>query len=449
MYKYFPHTAANIQEMLAVVGSDTLDQLYCDVPEHIIYNKEYNLNEQMSEQEIRNYFNALAEKNQKLCCFAGAGAYDHYTPSVISYLTNRSEFQTAYTPYQPEISQGTLRYIFEFQSMICNLTGMDVANASMYDGATATAEAVMMMVASAKGGAKKVLVSATLNPLARRVVDTYAKFHGIELQTIKEQDGATSLQDMECLLAQGGIAGVILQQPNIYGIIEDYSGFADRIHNAKALLAMNVNPSALAVIKTPAELGADIVCGDGQSLGIPLTFGGPYVGFMACRKDLVRKMPGRIVGATTDTQGRRAFVLTLQAREQHIRRNKATSNICSNQSLMALWVTIYLSIMGKEGLKEVNDLSYCGAHYLFDSLMATGKFSKLFDKPFLNEFAVDYKGDAAKLQKFMIDNGILAGVRLKDIKADAGDSTLLFAVTEQRTKEEIDNFVKLINQAAL
>lgn len=449
MYKYFPHTTANIEEMLAVVGSDSLDQLYNDVPNQIIYNKEYDLEEQMSEQEIRSYFGTLAEKNQRLCCFAGAGAYDHYTPSVISYLTNRSEFQTAYTPYQPEISQGTLRYIFEFQSMICNLTGMDVANASMYDGATATAEAVMMMASAAKAGAKKVLVSATLNPLARRVVDTYAKFHGIELSTVRELDGVTDINDLEAQLAQGNVAGVILQHPNIYGIIEDYSGFADLIHGAKALLAMNVNPSSLAVLKTPAELGADIVCGDGQSLGIPLTFGGPYVGFMACRKDLMRKMPGRIVGATTDTEGRRAFVLTLQAREQHIRRSKATSNICSNQSLMALWVTIYLSVMGKEGLKEVNNLSYSGAHYLFDSLMATGKFTKLFDKPFLNEFAVEYKGNAASLQKYMIENGILAGVRLKSIKSDANDNTLLFAVTEQRSKEDIDRFVELINRAAL
>lgn len=449
MYKYFPHTTANIEEMLAVVGSDSLDQLYNDVPSQIIYNKEYDLEEQMSEQEIRSYFGTLAEKNQRLCCFAGAGAYDHYTPSVISYLTNRSEFQTAYTPYQPEISQGTLRYIFEFQSMICNLTGMDVANASMYDGATATAEAVMMMASAAKAGAKKVLVSATLNPLARRVVDTYAKFHGIELSTVRELDGVTDINDLEAQLAQGNVAGVILQQPNIYGIIEDYSGFADLIHGAKALLAMNVNPSSLAVLKTPAELGADIVCGDGQSLGIPLTFGGPYVGFMACRKDLMRKMPGRIVGATTDTEGRRAFVLTLQAREQHIRRSKATSNICSNQSLMALWVTIYLSVMGKEGLNEVNNLSYSGAHYLFDSLMATGKFTKLFDKPFLNEFAVEYKGNAASLQKYMIENGILAGVRLKSIKSDANDNTLLFAVTEQRSKEDIDRFVELINRAAL
>lgn len=449
MYKYFPHTTANIEEMLAVVGSDSLDQLYNDVPSQIIYNKEYDLEEQMSEQEIRSYFGTLAEKNQRLCCFAGAGAYDHYTPSVISYLTNRSEFQTAYTPYQPEISQGTLRYIFEFQSMICNLTGMDVANASMYDGATATAEAVMMMASAAKAGAKKVLVSATLNPLARRVVDTYAKFHGIELSTVRELDGVTDINDLEAQLAQSNVAGVILQQPNIYGIIEDYSGFADLIHGAKALLAMNVNPSSLAVLKTPAELGADIVCGDGQSLGIPLTFGGPYVGFMACRKDLMRKMPGRIVGATTDTEGRRAFVLTLQAREQHIRRSKATSNICSNQSLMALWVTIYLSVMGKEGLKEVNNLSYSGAHYLFDSLMATGKFTKLFDKPFLNEFAVEYKGNAASLQKYMIENGILAGVRLKSIKSDANDNTLLFAVTEQRSKEDIDRFVELINRAAL
>jgi glycine dehydrogenase subunit 1 len=388
----------------------------------------------MSEVEVRDLFAKLGSQNQQLTCFAGMGVYDHYMPSVIPQLLQRSEFLTSYTPYQAEISQGTLHYIFEYQSMMAELTGMDISNASMYDGTTATAEAMMMAVAAGKKQ-NKVLVSEGVNPETRKVLDTYALHHGIELGTIPLKDGVTSRQDLEAQLAEGAVAGVIVQQPNVYGIVEDFTGFADTCHEHKALFIINSVAADLAVLKTPGEWGADIAVGDGQSLGIPMQFGGPYVGYMCCTEKLIRKMPGRIVGMTKDNRDQRAFVLTLQAREQHIRRQKATSNICSNQSLMALFVTIYCSLMGKQGLKEAAQLSYAGAHYLWDELKKTGKFHLVYDKPFFNEFYVRYDGDIDVLCQRFIDAGILGGVRMED--------GLIIAVTEKRTKEEIDNFVKI------
>jgi glycine dehydrogenase subunit 1 len=434
-YKYFPHTDADLKVMLEHVGVDSLDALYAQVPESIRFRDEYDIPLSASEMEVRKTFQLLGSQNQQLVCFAGMGAYDHYTPSVIPSLLSRSEYLTSYTPYQAEISQGTLHYIFEYQSMMAELTGMEVSNASMYDGATATAEAMMMVVAAGKK-ANKVLVSEGLNPQTRQVLDTYALHHGIELVTIPLENGATRLTTVkEQLSSLEGVAGVIVQQPNVYGIIEDFTNFADTCHEHKALFVMDSVAADLAVLKTPGEWGADIAVGDGQSLGIPLSYGGPYVGYMCCTEKLIRKMPGRIVGKTLDNRGQRAFVLTLQAREQHIRRQKATSNICSNQSLMALFVTIYMSLMGRQGLKEAAEQSYGGAHYLCDELLKTGKFSLAYDRPFFNEFFVRYDGDADALYQRFLDAGILGGVRLKD--------GFLFAVTEKRTREEIDNLVKI------
>lgn len=435
--KYFPHTQDDIEQMLAVAGLKSMDDLFGEIPEQLLFKREFDLPEAMSEVEIRKFFDTLGKKNSQLICFAGAGVEDHYSPSIINPIISRGEFLTAYTPYQPEISQGTLQYIFEYQSMICELTGMDVTNASMYDGCTATAEAMMMCVAAAKKR-NKVLVSATMNPKVKRVVETYAKYNGVVVETIAEKDGVTDLADLQAKLNGDDVAGVILAQPNFYGIVEDYSGVADMCHAKKALMVMNANPSALAVLKTPAEWGADVACGDGQTLGIPMNYGGPYVGYLACTNALVRKLPGRIVGSTTDVDGKRAFVLTLQAREQHIRREKANSNICSNQSLMALWVTIYMSLMGYKGLKEVNKNSYAGAHYLAEKLVATGKCTMLFDKPFLNEFAVKTSVCPKKIQAALLEKGILGGVRI-------ADDVLLFCVTEQRSKAEIDLLVETIN----
>ena len=435
-YKFFPQTEEDLKAMMEKVGVKKLDDLYAQIPEGIRFQGDYNIPEGMSEIEIRRVFENLGSKNKQLTCYAGYGVYDHYSPSVIPSLLSRSEFLTSYTPYQAEISQGTLHYIFEYQSMMAELTGMDISNASMYDGTTATAEAMMMAVAAGKKQ-NKVLISDTLNKRTRKVLDTYALHQGIELVTIEEKNGVTDFDDLKARLAEGGVAGVIVQQPNAVGIVEDFTGFAEACHENKALFIMNSVAADLAVLKTPGEWGADIAVGDGQSLGIPMQFGGPYVGYMCCTEKLIRKMPGRIVGMTKDNRGQRAFVLTLQAREQHIRRQKATSNICSNQSLMALWVTVYMSLMGKQGLKEVAELSYAGAHYFCDKLLASGHFSLVYDQPFFNEFLVRYDGDMDKLFSFYEMNGIFPGVRMTD-------GSLLIAVTEKRTKDEIDYFVNML-----
>ena len=435
-YKYFPHTEADIKAMLERIGMQTMDELYAGVPESVRLKKDYDLPEAKSELEVRDFFRRLGQQNKQLTCFAGGGVYDHYTPAVVPQIVSRSEFLTSYTPYQAEISQGTLHYIFEYQSMMAELTGMDISNASLYDGTTATAEAVMMAAAVAKK-ANKVLVSETVDPKILAVVRTYAHFHGIEIEMAKATDGATDMADIERRLAAGGVAGVLVQQPNYYGVVEDYTGLADAAHAAKALLIMNSVAADLAVLRTPGEWGADIAVGDGQSLGLPMSFGGPYVGYMCCREKLMRKMPGRIVGMTKDSRGQRAFVLTLQAREQHIRREKATSNICSNESLMALFATVYMSVMGRQGLKEAAELSYAGAHYLMDRLVATGRFKPAFDRPFFNEFCVRYAGDVDELQRRFIAAGIFGGIK---VAAD----TIMFAVTEKRTKEEIDKLIATI-----
>ena len=308
----------------------------------------------------------------------------------------------------------------------------------MYDGATATAEVMFMMVASSRKK-NRVLVSSTISERVLEVVRTYARFHGVELTEIPECDGVTDLKAIPAELAKGDVAGVIVPTPNRYGIIEDYTGLADMVHEAKALLGINADPSALAVLRTPAEWGADIACGDGQTLGMPLQFGGPYLGYIACSNSMLRKMPGRVVGATVDASGKRCYVLTLQAREQHIRRQKATSNICSNQSLMALYATIYVALMGNDGLREVNRLSCDGAHYLAGRLVESGKFRLAFDKPFLKEFVVKTDLDVKKINRRLLDAGIMGGL-------DLGNGMIEFAVTEKRTREEIDKLVTLMLQ---
>ena len=433
MFKYFPHTDDDLKAMLEKVGVDSVDALYAQIPERIRFLGDYKLPSEMSEMEVRQLFEKLGSMNQQLTCFAGMGVYDHYTPSVIPQLLQRSEFLTSYTPYQAEISQGTLHYIFEYQSMMAELTGMDVSNASMYDGTTAAAEAMLMAVAAAKK-ARRVLISGTVNPQTVKVMACYACHQGIDLCTLPVKNGVTDLEMLKEDLAKGDVAGLMVQQPNVFGIVEDFTGIADACHEQKALFMMNCVAADLAVLKTPGEWGADIAVGDGQSLGIPMQFGGPYVGYMCCTEKLIRKMPGRIVGMTKDNRDQRVFVLTLQAREQHIRRQKATSNICSNQSLMALFVTIYMSLMGKQGLKEAAQLSYAGAHYLWDELKKTGRFHLVYDQPFFNEFYVKYDGDVETLYQRFIEAGFLT-VRL--------DDGLVFAVTEKRTKEEIDNLVKI------
>ncbi len=439
-FAYFPHTPEDVKAMLEKAGVASLDDLYADVPPEVVFKGAYDLPDAMSEEEVRDFFTSLEDRDERLKVFVGQGAYDHYTPAVIPYLTSRSEFLTAYTPYQAEISQGTLRYIFEYQTMVCALTGMDVSNASMYDGPTAAAEAVRMAVACTKKKSR-VLVSGALLPHILSVVSTYSGYGNIPLTVLPVCDGQTDLQALQAELQQGDVAGVLVPSLNRYGIVEDLTGVADAVHAAGAVLVQYCDPSALAVLRTPAEWGADIAVGDGQPLGIPLSFGGPYVGFMACRKEYVRKLPGRIVGETRDTQGRRCFCLTLQAREQHIRREKATSNICSNESLMALFVTVYLSLMGPQGMKEVNDRSYAAAHYLHDRLLKTGKFAEVFPgKPFLKEFVLKPLVPLEPLQEKLRAGGFFAAYATEEGFA-------CFCATERRTRAEIDALVALVEEA--
>ncbi|MFP4287473.1 MAG: aminomethyl-transferring glycine dehydrogenase subunit GcvPA [Candidatus Izemoplasmataceae bacterium] len=439
MFKYLPHTDSDIKAMLEKIGVKSIDALFSEIPNDLLV-KELDIPSSMSELEIYDHFKTLASMNKPLIPFMGAGAYDHYTPSIIRHLIERQEFLTAYTPYQPEISQGTLQYIFEFQSMITQLTGMDVSNASMYDGATATAEAMFMACAHRKKN--KILVSATLNPNIIEVIKTYALYKGIEVTMIPEHAGETSLDELKALM-NDSFAGVIIQTPNVYGIIENLEGFKETIEEHKGLLIINQDPSTLSHLKTPRAWGADIAVGEAQSLGLPLSFGGPYIGYMATLTKYMRKMPGRICGVTKDSEGKRAFVLTLQAREQHIRREKANSNICSNQSLLALYVTIYLSTLGKQGLCDVQQRSYNNAHYLHTMLLKLPTFSEVYDKPFFKEFTLRTTLDVDQMNKVLADHGYLGPLPFKmfdETKADL----VTFALTEKRTKAEIDDLIRII-----
>lgn len=438
-HRYLPHTAEDIEHMLERCGVKALDDLYADVPKSLRMKKPYGIGKPMSEPELEKLFRELGALNKPMTCFAGAGFYRHYTPAVIPTICSRSEFATAYTPYQPEISQGTLQYIFEYQSMMAELTGMDASNASVYDGATATAEAMIMCVASARR-CNRVLVSATLPPAVSEVLSTYATPRGIILEVIPEHHGVTDLIELRAMLGAGDVAGVILPQPNYYGIVEDLGNIADDIHAAKALMVMYAHATTLSVLRSPGEWGADIACGEAQSLGMPLNYGGPYLGYICCRKPLLRKLPGRIVGATTDSRGNRAFVLTLQAREQHIRRQKATSNICSNQGIMTLHAALYLALMGEEGLRKVNELSYCAAHALAEALEKTGKMKLRYpEHTFLNEFVMDTV-DPLTPQTVLdaaAEKGILAGVTV-------GENGLMLAATEMCSPADIDRLAEIV-----
>ena len=426
MFKYFPHTIDDEKEMLSKINLKELDELFSDVPDEVKV-KEINIPSSLSEIELRKQANAIANKNKQLVCFAGAGSYDCYIPSVVNAITSRQEFLTSYTPYQAEISQGTLQYIFEYQTLICNLTGMDVANASNYDGATAAMEAMLMAVNQTRKNT--FILPLDINPRVAEVVKTLARMHGINIIECSVDEINNNLVD--------DLAGVILANPNYFGEINDYTNLISNVHeNSKAVVAMYTDPSTLAILKSPGEMGADIACGEAQSLGIPLSFGGPYLGFMACTTKLMRKLPGRIVGMTKDTEGKRGYVLTLQAREQHIRREKANSNICSNQSLMALHALVYASVMGDAGLKDVAKRAYNNAHFLAEELTKSSKV-KVSAKPFFKEFVIETSFLVDPFLKYMEDKGILAGVKIDN-------NHLLVCASEVRTKEEIDCYVKLV-----
>jgi glycine dehydrogenase subunit 1 len=444
-FPYIPNTKQDEEKMLKTLGLDSVDRLFDDIPESIKLGRRLDLNPPLSEAEVSKAMRHLANKNkstEELVCFRGAGAYDHAIPSAVHHLISRSEFYTAYTPYQPEISQGTLQAIFEYQTMIANLTDMEVSNASMYDGATATAEAAMLAAGNQKGNT--IVISETVNPETREVVKTYLRFNGVEVVEVPMKDGVTDMEAMRDLV-NSDTTGVIMQSPNFFGNIEDCTEGVELAHANKALFIMNVDPISLGLLKTPGEYGADIVVGEGQVLGNSLNFGGPYLGFMASTQKQMRKLPGRIVGQTVDLDGKRAFTLTLQAREQHIRREKATSNICSNQALNALAATIYMSLLGKSGLKEVAEQSATKAYYAYNQLIGTGKFRPVYKQPFFREFVLETDIDVDVLNQQLIEKGFLGGYNLSKTYPDQ-KNRILFCVTEKRTKDEIDCLIKAMEE---
>ncbi|MGI9861668.1 aminomethyl-transferring glycine dehydrogenase subunit GcvPA [Moorella naiadis] len=437
---YIPTTAAEQQQMLAACGANRMEELFSDIPNSVRLGRELDLPRPMAEAEVWRHLEELAGKNKRLVSFLGAGAYEHFIPSVVDHLLARSEFYTAYTPYQPEISQGTLQAIFEFQSLICELTGLDVATASHYDGATATAEAALVACNATRR--PKILVSRAVNPQYRTVLATYARGQGVELVEVPLQDGRTDLAAMEELLnqASGEVAGVILQNPNFFGQIETMASATDQTRKAGALSIAVVDPISLGLLAAPGEYGADLAVGEGQGLGNPLNFGGPYLGFIAAREKLLRRLPGRIVGRTTDVDGKRAYVLTLQAREQHIRREKATSNICSNEALCALAATIYLATLGKEGLQEVARQCLLKAHYAQEQLATLPGVTPLFKGPFFHEFVLQTNLAPAAVARRLAEKGLAAGFDLGRFYPEL-TGALLFTVTEVRTRAEIDALV--------
>jgi len=444
MYPYIPNTKDDEQRMLEAIGFNKIEDLFSDIPDDVKLNRDLNLKPSMSELEVANYITKLSKENttiNDLTCFLGAGAYDHYIPSIVGHITSRSEFYTSYTPYQAEISQGTLQYIFEYQSLICNLTGMDVANASLYDGGTAIAEAAFM--ASNVTRRQEIVISKTVNPQAREVLKTYAHLQGIKVIEVEDEGGVTNLEELQSHVTDK-TAAVIVQSPNFFGIIEDIEAIEKVAHSQKrTLLIASVDPISLGILKTPASLGVDIVVGEGQALGIPLSFGGPYLGFIATKKSHMRKLPGRIVGETIDTEGKRAFVLTLQAREQHIRREKATSNICSNQGINTLAAAVYLVTLGKKGLREVALQATQKAHYAMNEITKSGKYKPLFDKPFFKEFAITSSADADEINSKLLEEKILGGYSLGK-EYPQYKNGILYAVTEKRTKEEIDRLSSVL-----
>lgn len=447
---FIPHTPSETREMLDTIGVSSLKDLFKDVPVKFRFPS-LNLPPAMTEMEIMVELQSLSNANNstdEMVSFLGAGAYRHYIPAAVDMLLRRGEFYTAYTPYQPEISQGTLQSIFEYQSLIASLTGMDACNASHYDGATACAEAVIMAYQQFRGSRPKIILSPTLHPMYRQTVRTYTQGYE-DLHIVGDEISGIPTGEPGRLVTQidDQTALVLVQYPDFLGNVYDYSALIQKAHELGALVAIAVNPMALGLFKSPGEMGADIAVGEGQPLGIPLSYGGPYLGIFATRKEFIRKISGRLVGETVDTNGKRAYVLTLTAREQHIRREKASSNICTNQGLLALASTIYMSLVGKSGFKKVAELNYQKAHYAADQISRLPGYSICSTQPFFNEFAVCCPGPAAELIDHAMEHGILAGVDLGETYPEM-KNYLLVAVTEMNTREEIDALIDLLGEVA-
>jgi glycine dehydrogenase subunit 1 len=439
-HRYLPMTEADKKAMLETIGVNSVDELFSDIPEKVRFKGEYNIKAAKSETSLMKELFQMASRNADLktnVSFLGAGVYDHYMPVIVDHVISRSEFYTAYTPYQPEISQGELQAIFEFQTMICELTGMDVANSSMYDGGTALAEAAMLSAAHTKR--KKILVSGAVHPESKEVLKTYAKGQYLEVIEVPVNNGITDIEALKGL-ASDEIAAVIVQYPNFFGRIEPLKELEEIVHSNKSLFVVSSNPLSLGVLTPPGKFGADIVIGDAQPFGIPTAFGGPHCGYFAVTNKLMRKVPGRLVGQTQDDQGRRGFVLTLQAREQHIRRDKATSNICSNQALNALAASVAMTALGKKGVREMAAANLQKAHYAKTAFKEAG-FEIVYDGHSFNEFVVKLNKPVKEINQALLQKGIIGGYDLGRDYPELANH-MLIAVTEQRLKEEIDTLVK-------
>ncbi|MEK4700337.1 aminomethyl-transferring glycine dehydrogenase subunit GcvPA [Solibacillus sp. FSL R7-0668] len=438
-HRYLPMTELDQQEMLATIGVATIDELFADIPEKVRFKGQYNIKAAKSEAALMKELAQLAAKNKDTATnvsFLGAGVYNHYKPIIVDHVISRSEFYTAYTPYQPEISQGELQAIFEFQTMIAELTGMDLANSSMYDGGTALAEAGMLAAGHTRR--KKLLVSGAVHPEYKDVVATYAYGQSIEIITIPTKDGVTDIEALKGLV-DDQTAGVIVQYPNFFGQVENLQPLADITHDAKGLFIVSSNPLALGILTPPGKLGADITVGDAQVFGIAEAFGGPHCGFFAVTNKLMRKVPGRLVGETVDQDGRRGYVLTLQAREQHIRRDKATSNICSNQALLALAASVAMTALGKQGVQEMAKQNIVKTRYAKNAFEAAG-FEVVYQGAHFNEIVVKTTASVTDINKKLIEKGIIGGFDLGRVYPELANHALI-AVTEIRTKEEIDALV--------
>lgn len=444
---YIPLSDKDKKEMLAKVGVSSPEELFRSIPENLKLNRELNLPSSLTESELVHYFESIEKKNNytEFLSFLGAGAYNHFIPAIVDYLSSRGEFISPYTPYQPEVSQGTLQIIFEFQTLICQLTGMDVVNASLYDGASGAAEAVLM--ADRLRGKSKVLVARTLHPQYRRVIETYTRNLGIKVEEIRYTDrGEVDFEDLEKHLDEQTNA-VVFQSPNFLGIIENIRKISDLAHSHQALsIVVVAEPVSLGLLEAPGHLGADIVTGEGQSFGIPLSFGGPYLGFMGCLEEFIRQFPGRIVGQTEDVEGKRGFVLTLSTREQHIRRERATSNICTNQALCALRATIFLETLGKNGLKELAWQNIQKAHYALKKLSQVKGIKRKFNGNSFNEFVLEFSKGWTEVKKILMKKGIIGGLGLENDYPEL-QNCVLFCVTEMFKKEEIDRLVSNLKDA--
>jgi glycine dehydrogenase subunit 1 len=440
LHRYLPMTEEDKKEMLSTIGVESIDELFSDIPESVRFKGELNIKPAKSEPQLMKELSEMASKNanvKEYVSFLGAGVYDHYNPVIVDHVLSRSEFYTAYTPYQPEISQGELQAIFEYQTMICELTGMDVANSSMYDGGTALAEAAMLAAGHTRNS--KILVSAAVHPETRDVLKTYAKGQRLEVVEISIKDGVTDLEMLQNEMNEN-VACVVVQYPNFFGQIEKLDDIEKIAHQHKGMFVVSSNPLALGALTPPGKFGADIVVGDAQPFGIPTQFGGPHCGYFTTTKALMRKIPGRLVGQTTDLDGRRGFVLTLQAREQHIRRDKATSNICSNQALNALAASVAMTALGRKGVKEMAMQNIAKTQYAKKQFEQNG-FTVAFNGPCFNEIVVDCKRPVKEVNAALLQKGIIGGYDLGKNYPEL-ENHMLIAVTELRTKEEIDTLVK-------